>query len=198
MHPDQSKSMTFLLGTPRLHLRAFEPGDLAGFAAYRNDETVARYQGWSTPYSLEQAQAFLAGMCQATPGTPGEWYQVAIQRKSDQALLGDCAFKLSADARQAEIGCTLAQPYWGQGYATEAVRRLLEYLFGDLNLHRVVANCDVENLAAARNLEQLGMRREAHFVENLWFKGRWSSEYWYALLSSEWSGLRIERNLPGQ
>jgi aminoglycoside 6'-N-acetyltransferase len=179
-------SKTILLETPRLRLRSFEPADLEAFAAYRNDEAVARYQGWNTPYTPEQAQAFLEEMQRVPAGTPGSWYQVAIERKNDVALLGDCAFKLSNDARQAEIGCTLAQLYWGSGYAAEAVHRLLAYLFGELGLHRVYANCDVENLAAKHTLEQLGMRREAHFVENLWFKGRWSSEYWYAMLSSEW------------
>jgi aminoglycoside 6'-N-acetyltransferase len=177
----------FLLETSRLRLRSFEQADLTGFVAYRNEEAVARYQGWNTPYTLEQAQAYLDEMQQAPMGTPGTWVQLAIERKSDSALLGDCACKLSTDAQQAEIGCTLAQLYWGIGYAGEAVGRLLAYLFGELGLHRVVANCDVENLAAARTLEQLGMRREAHFIENLWFKGRWSSEYWYAMLASEWA-----------
>jgi RimJ/RimL family protein N-acetyltransferase len=177
-----------MLETPRLRLRLFTEADLPAFVAYRNDEAVARYQGWATPYTLAQAQAFLAEMAQNPPGTPGVWCQLAIERRTDASLLGDCAFHLSKDARQAEIGCTLARPYWSAGYAGEAVRRLLAYLFGDLRLHRVYANCDVENLAAARTLEQLGLRREAHFVENLWFKGRWSSEYWYALLASEWQG----------
>ena len=175
-----------LMETPRLRLRSFEAPDLAAFTAYRNDEEVARYQGWNTPYTDEQAQTFLEEMQQANIGTPGAWYQVVIERKSDGALLGDCAFKLSNDARQAEIGCTLAKAYWGAGYAVEAVRCLLAYLFAEYGLHRVYANTDVENQAARRTLEQLGMRREAHFVENLWFKGRWSSEYWYGMLASEW------------
>jgi RimJ/RimL family protein N-acetyltransferase len=67
------------------------------------------------------------------------------------------------------------------------VRCLLEYLFGELHLHRVIATCDVENIASFRLLERIGMRREAHLVENIWFKGAWGSEYSYALLYREWS-----------
>lgn len=178
-----------ILETPRLRIRPFEQKDLETFTAYRNDEAVARYQGWSTPYTLERAQEFLQTLQQTPPGTPDAWVQLAIERTADQALLGDIAYKISHDTRQAEIGCTLARPYWGSGYASEVTRRLLAYLFDELGLHRVAANCDVENLAAARTLEQAGLRREAHFVENLWFKGRWSSEYWYALLASEWAAL---------
>jgi RimJ/RimL family protein N-acetyltransferase len=176
----------FSLETERLRVRSFEHVDLATFVAYRNDEAVARYQGWNTPYTYEQAQSFLEEMEQVSFGTPEVWFQLAIERKSDGAMVGDCAHKLSKDARQAEIGCTLAQTYWGNGYAVEAVSRLLSYLFDECRLHRVYANTDVENLAAARTLEQIGLRREAHFIENLWFKGRWSSEYWYAMLASDW------------
>jgi RimJ/RimL family protein N-acetyltransferase len=64
---------------------------------------------------------------------------------------------------------------------------LLGYLFGELHLHRVSAICDAENLASARLLERVGMRREGHFIENIWFKGAWGSEYSYAILQSEWS-----------
>jgi RimJ/RimL family protein N-acetyltransferase len=102
-------------------------------------------------------------------------------------MIGDVAFTiLKEDERQAEIGFTLARRYHGQGYAGEAVERLLAHLLGERRLHRVRANCDVENTASARLLERVGMRREAHLVESLWFKGHWASEYWYAILREEW------------
>jgi RimJ/RimL family protein N-acetyltransferase len=45
----------------------------------------------------------------------------------------------------------------------------------------------VLNTLASQVLEKTGFRREAHFVENLWFKGRWASEYWYGMLQKEWN-----------
>lgn len=180
--------MPFPLYTARLRLRAFAMADLDTFLAYRSDPEVARYQGWHTPYERVRGVALIERMARSTPGTQGEWYQIAIERLQDGRMLGDCAFCiLKADARQAEVGFTLAQAHQGQGYATEAVSRLIDYLFTEHNLHRIVANCDAENHASARLLERVGMRREAHHIENLWFKGRWSSEYWYALLRREWA-----------
>ena len=124
----------------------------------------------------------------AQAGTPGTWYQFAIERQTQPGTIGDCAFQVFADDdRQAQIGFTLSRLYQKQGYATEAVRRLLDYLFGELHLHRVTATCDVENLASVKLLERIGMRREAHLIENVWFKGAWGSEYSYALLHREWS-----------
>lgn len=181
--------MSFQLETERLILRSFRPEDLDAFLAYRNDPLVALHQSWEIPYSREQGLAFLAEMASIQPGDPGQWYQIAIELKRTGALIGDCVFcRLNEDVRQAEIGYSLAREHQGRGYASEAICRLLDYLFGELALHRVRAICDVENTASARLLERVGMRREGHFVESFWIKGRWSSEYWYAILRREWQG----------
>ena len=180
-------SQRFPLETPRLILRPFEDRDAAPFALYRSDPEVARYQGWEAPFSLEQAAQFVAEEKSKTPGEPGQWVQLAMELKSTGEMIGDCAFyRLSEDPRQAEIGFTLARAFQGQGYAAEAVTRLLDYLFGGLGLHRVRANCDPENTSSARLLERVGMRHEGRFVESLWFKGRWAGEDWYAVLKREW------------
>ena len=176
-----------ILETQRLKLRPFQMSDLDPFVAYRSDPEVARYQGWDAPYPVEKAAAFIEEMAQATPDTNGHWYQFAVELKQNGGMIGDCAFHtLSEDNRQAEIGFSFACSYQGFGYATESVKRLLDYFFADLGLHRVQAICDVENTASARLLERVGMRREAHFVDNTWFKGAWGSEYLYALLQYEW------------
>ena len=77
-----------------------------------------------------------------------------------------------------------------QGFAVEALSCLLECLFMRLELHRVVADTDVENAAAWRLMEQLGLRREGHLKQSLWFKGRWADEYLYAMRREEWLARR--------
>lgn len=181
--------MPFYLETPRLILRTFEARDAQPFAEYRSDPEVAKYQGWQAPYSLEQAQTLVAEMQAAISGQPGQWYQIAIEVKADRQMIGDCAFKiLGEDARQAEVGVTLARPFQGRGYAHEALTCLLDYLFGVLKLHRVRANCDPANQASAHSLQRLHFRHEGRWVESLWFKGAWADEDWYALLDREWQG----------
>jgi RimJ/RimL family protein N-acetyltransferase len=184
----------FRLETDRLLLRPFTPGDAEDLAAYRSDPDIARYQGWDSPYPVDRARDLIRSLPRPELPLPGEWSQIAIELRATGRLAGDCAFKLLREnTRQAEIGLTLARPFHGRGYGQEAVTRLLQYLFDQLGLHRGVANCDVENRAAARVLERLGFRREAHFLENLWFKGRWSSEYWYAMLEREWRANKAAR-----
>jgi RimJ/RimL family protein N-acetyltransferase len=183
-------SSGFRLSTGRLVLRLFQEPDLDALLAYRNDPEVARYQSW-TSFSREEAEAFLASQRDLAPGTPGEWVQIALERRESPGLIGDCAVKVLADdPRQAEIGFTLARAWQGHGYGTEAVTALLAYLFETLGLHRVFAVTDAENAAAAALLERAGLRREGHLLENIWFKGAWGSEFLYALLEREWRGAR--------
>ena len=74
--------MSLKLETTRLILRTFEERDIQPFSTYRSDPDIAKYQGWETPYSLEQAAEFTSEMCAKKPGEPGQWYQLAIELKS--------------------------------------------------------------------------------------------------------------------
>ena len=179
--------MTTYFETARLLARAFGPADVEAFVAYRADPDVARYQSWSD-YTREDGEAFVASLQGARPGVPGEWFQFALEERADGGLVGDLAMKVSADEpREAEVGFTLEPAQQGRGYGTEAVVGLLGYVFEELGLHRVVAVADALNAPSAALLERVGMRREAHFVENIFFKGAWGSELQFAILRREWS-----------
>ena len=119
------------LETERLAIRRFADSDLEPFLAYRNDPEVARYQSWDSCTGRE-ATAMIEELKSEQPGTPGEWFQFAIELKETGALVGDCALKVEEDGRQAEVGFTLSREHQGKGYASEAVSRLLDYAFGQL------------------------------------------------------------------
>ena len=92
----------------------------------------------------------------------------------------------AGDPRQCEIGFTIAPGHQGRGYATEAARLLVGYLFGRRAKHRITASCDARNAASAAVLERLGMRREGHLRESSWAKGEWTDDLLYGLLRHEW------------
>jgi ribosomal-protein-alanine N-acetyltransferase len=85
------------------------------------------------------------------------------------------------------FGFVLHRQYWGAGIATEASRAMLSFGFESLGLHRIVAECFVEQIASVRIFEKLGMRREAHFLKNAHKAGVWRDTYLYALLDNEWN-----------
>jgi RimJ/RimL family protein N-acetyltransferase len=174
------------LETCRLIIRRFQETDLAAFLAYRNDPEIARYQSWDS-YSQEQAIALIEELKVIPCGAPGLGFQFALELKATGALIGDCYLKVDRDEpRQAEIGFTLARAYQRQGFASEAVIELLDYAFRTLELHRIIAITDSRNDASVALLSRLGMRREGHFLQNVWFKGEWGDEYLYAVLRDEW------------
>ncbi len=174
------------LETTRLRLRHLTDTDLQAFMAYRNDPEVARYQSWEG-ISESEASAFIQEQKKVQPSVPGQGFQIAIELKETNALIGDCYFTINElDNRQAEIGFTLSRAYQGHGFATEAVSYFLNYAFLTFDLHRIIAIADCENAASVALLERLGMRREGHFLQNVWFKGKWGDEYLYAILKEEW------------
>lgn len=176
-----------ILETDRLVLRRFTEADLVPFLAYRNDPDVARYQGWQVPYSEEDARVFVAEQMTMDPGQPGLWFQLALELKETGQMVGDCAFKISRfNERQAEIGYTVARPYQNRGLASEAVSRLLDYLLLELDLHRLYAITDCQNIPSVALLERLGLRREGHFIQNVPSGHGWADEYLYAILQDEW------------
>lgn len=95
-----------------------------------------------------------------------------------------------------ELGITVAPDYQGRGYATEALLCLLAYVFGTFNTHRVTAITPAENHSAAALFKRLGFRQEAHHIEHRWHKGRWDSEFTFALLRREWQSSMSMQYLP--
>lgn len=172
------------LDTERLTLRRFAETDLAALYAYRSDPEIARFQPWQA-HDLEAARGWLANVLDGEPGSPGRWFQFALVLRGTGALVGDLGLRTEADPRQMEIGFTLSRAAWGRGYATEAVRAVLGIAFG-LGAHRVIGNCDARNLASVRLMERVGMRREAHHVEDWWVGDEWTSSFVYAALEREW------------
>jgi len=174
------------LETARVLLRRFRDDDLAPFMAYRNDPEVARYQSWER-ITLAEAQAFIEAVRDAQLGVPGEGVQIAIELKATGKLIGDIYFHIEAERPwQGVLGYTLATEAQGQGLATESVEAWLTYAFEAFDLHRVIAIVDCKNVRSIRLLERLGLRREGHFLQNIWFKGAWGDEYFYATLREEW------------
>ncbi|MGH2776259.1 MAG: GNAT family N-acetyltransferase, partial [Actinomycetota bacterium] len=170
-----------------LLVRRFRQDDLEAFVDYRSDPDVARLQTWETPYSRAQAELFLKNDAAIRPGQRGKWLQLAIEERATRALCGDCGIHvITEQPRTAEVGVTLASQFQGKGIATEALTASLDWLFGDLQIHRVFAQADDRNHRVQRLLDGLNFRLEGRFIEADWFKGEWTTLRIYALLREDW------------
>jgi len=170
--------------TERLTIREFVPADLGALHAIHASEDVARWL-YEDPSTLEGDRARLERRIgNVRFGLSGDALGLAVERREDGTLVGDVSlFLTSAEHRQGELGFIFHPRHHGRGYATEAAGTMLrELAFGTFELHRVTGRAEERNVASLRVLEKLGMRREAHVVENELVKGEWQSEIAYAIL----------------
>jgi RimJ/RimL family protein N-acetyltransferase len=173
--------------TERLWIRDLEANDGPRVFSYHRHPGIARWQSWGTE-SVDVIQSYIRGLASIEPGAPGKWYQVGLYLCENDKLIGDCGFRaLAADPEQAEVGITLAPEFQGKGYASEALTALLRFLFTELKQHRVIGSVDPRNLTSMKLLERVGMRKEAHFVKSLWFRGEWVDDVIFAILQEEWT-----------
>ena len=172
--------------TNRLHIRNLLVTDLEHFYQYRSNPEVTKYQGFDV-MNREQCRDFIISQQDKSFGKAGEWVQYAIEDKATQLLIGDCAIKLDLyDIRLAEIGITISDLHQQKGYAKEVLTAILDWLFETQHIHRVTEIVDAENAASIQLLKSLKFRQEGHFIENIFFKGKWGSEMQFAMLKREW------------
>lgn len=176
----------FPLVSDRLRLRCFCEADIATFTAYRADPEVARHQSWEN-FTADDGARFWASQRNQAFGKLDSWYQVALADREGDELVGDLALHFLPDPRLLELGFTLARAHQGRGLAREAISRMLDWLMSAGAIHRVHCITDAANLPAQRCLLGLGFRREAHNIENVFFKGAWGDEMTFALLAREWN-----------
>jgi RimJ/RimL family protein N-acetyltransferase len=176
------------LRTPRLVIRAITAADVDDLHAYQSDPEVVRYEPFE-PRTRDEVAEKAAKFAQAlTLGGDGDFWQLAIERADVPGVIGDLYFALKRAG--GEIGWSLHRAHHGRGYMTEAASALLDLAFAELARHRVFAQLDPRNTASAALCRRLGMRHEAHFVEDVWFKGEWADTAVYAILDREWRARR--------
>lgn len=174
------------ISTERLVLKGIKLSDAESLFKYRSKPEIFEFQNWK-PQTLQDVKIFISENIAKVPNFPDTWYQLGVFIKQTDQLVGDIGIHfIDSDDKQAEIGYTLAQEYQGIGYAAEAVRGVLNYLFNNLKKHRITASVDPRNKKSIALLERIGMRKEAHFKKSLWFNEEWVDDIVYAILEEEW------------
>jgi ribosomal-protein-alanine N-acetyltransferase len=143
------------LQTPRLLLREVNSDDANDIFEFASDRQATKYTFLNTHRSIEDTEKFILFL-----KSPDIVAWAIVLRESEQ-VIGYCFFhSLNADHRKAEIEFGISREYWGQGYATEAARKVLSYGFEKGHLRRIEGTCMLDNLASSRVLEKLGMKFE--------------------------------------
>lgn len=126
------------------------------FDKYAQDPDVTKYLTWRPNRSVGETREFLQASLVAW--REGRSYHWTIVRKEDQELMG--MINARVENHKWQIGYVLARAYWGKGYMTEALRKLVAWALEQPEISRIWSVCDIENRASARVMEKAGMRRE--------------------------------------
>lgn len=175
-HPD--------LLTERLLLRDFTRADIPDIVRLAGArEVAATTLRIPHPYSEADAEQFLRKRQEDQFG-----YSFAITLRSSGELCGGVGLHPDAVHPRAELGYWIGVPYWGQGYATEAARTVVDFGFRELKLQRIFAHHFAGNPASARVLQKIGMKHEGCFRRHIEKWGEFLDLENYGILRAEWQG----------
>jgi aminoglycoside 6'-N-acetyltransferase len=153
--------MAYPLLTPRLSIEPLKLSDLNFFVDYRQDPEIARFQGWDSSYSVEQAVELIDSQAGLLLPSQGQWLQLGVREKISGELVGDLALHCLIESEPTfEIGFTIARKHQGKGFAKESASRLMNYLFFEVGAKEIVANTDRRNTSSVNLLLSLGFKRQ--------------------------------------
>lgn len=176
------------IATARLDLRLFTEDDLDALHAYSSLPEVAQFLMHGPRTREETAASLERRMATTAFEKEGDGLVLAVVLRETGELLGDVLLEwVSEQHRTGEFGFVFNPAFQGRGYASEAAVEMLRLGFEELKLHRIIGRCEARNTASAKLMERLGLRREAHFVENIWLKDQWNSEVVFAMRAEEWA-----------
>ncbi|MEK5214013.1 GNAT family N-acetyltransferase [Psychrobacillus sp. FSL H8-0487] len=172
------------LETERLILRKVTKEDIEDMYLYGSDEEVSKYVTWNTHETIADTKGFVEFVLnkyvnkQVSP-----W---GIEYKENGKFIGTIDFVWwQPNHKIAEIGYVISRDYWGKGLTTEVAKELVKFGFEEMDLVRVQARCDLENIASARVMEKAGMTLEGIIRKGIFVKGEHRDLKMYSILKEE-------------
>ena len=173
-----------VLETPRLVLRPVRRRDAEDIYSYASDPEVARYVLWEPHRSLTETRNYVRCMRSLyRRGMPSSW---AAEQKDSGRVIGTIGLMWYSDTNcSAEVGYSFSREVWNRGFATEALRAVMDSVFSSLPVNRLEAQYDIRNPASGRVMEKCGMRQEGILRQRIRSKGEFLDVVLCAILRSD-------------
>lgn len=174
------------LATPRLELRFIVLSDLDFIHKLHSIPEVDEYNTLGIPENLDTTKSIVEAFIVGNQAAELLNYSWTIEHSITGSFVGLFGLKLKAKKyRSGEVWFKLHPEFWLQGYATEALKTVINFGFETLELHRIEAGCAVHNLASIKVLEKCKMIQEGRGRKLLPLKSGWSDNYKYAILETD-------------
>lgn len=180
--------MTENLKTARLKLSLVSEADLQSIHELHSLPETDKFNTLGIPENIYETEAIVSDWISKNNSGKETNFVFKIQLQIDTTFIGLIALNLGkVKYSSGEVWYKFHSTFWNNGYATEALQRILAYGFNDLKLHRIEACCAVDNIGSIRTLEKAGMTREGRKRQVLPLKDGWSDNFEYAILATDFS-----------
>jgi RimJ/RimL family protein N-acetyltransferase len=170
----------------RLLFQEINAADISLVHHLNSFEEVARFNTIGIPSDISKTAAMLQTILDDRDEEVRCKYLWIVRFKENQDFIGDIGLNLSKPSKsRAEFYYSILPEYWGHGYATEAVRRIIDFSFDELKLHRLSAGVAKGNLASIRVLEKAGLIKEGVGRKILPIRGKWYDNFSYSILEND-------------
>jgi [ribosomal protein S5]-alanine N-acetyltransferase len=169
----------------RIIVRELVDADAPAVHAWTGDREAVRWVPLG-PLDRTGTVQYVAQLITQARRVPRMGYTLAIERRSDHALLGTVSVEIdSFEHKRAEVGYILRRDAWGQGYATEAAGLARDFAFSQLGVYRLWAVCDPDNPASSGVLRKIGMRLEGVMRGDLLVRGERRDSLLHAMVVTD-------------
>ena len=187
LRPERPRTDCPILLSQRLVMRAPHEDDIDALAHLANNANIANMVArMPHPYTVADAADFVR---RTRAGAIGKCVY-AITKADNGAFLGCCGIEPHEDGRTVELGYWLGEPYWNEGYATEAAQTLIDMVFRTRDIEQIDARCRVMNIPSRRVIQKCGFQFQATgMVQSIAVGGMVPVE-WYRLDRKTWVSLK--------
>lgn len=177
------------LMTERLIIREHCMSDIKTHHDLLSNDEVMNYLQDIKAYNLEQSRVNLQVAVDEMQNENRTMYFFRMEDKFTGEHIGEIGYTVTAFTavgKLVEFGYFIHKKFWGNGYVTEAFKKIMSYAFEENDVYRISAGCIAENARSERVMQKCGMFKEAHCKEKQWHDGKMKDRVEYRLLKSEY------------
>lgn len=181
------------LETERLILRDYIKEDFDAYCRLKMDSKTMYYLQDIQLHSLEEALNDFENVLSDMDSENRQFYFLHIELKDSHEQVGSIGYTVVDDTPVGKIvhlGYFTYPKFWGNGYTSEALKKLLEFAFTENNVYRVTTGCLAENKGSERVMQKSGLIKEAEHIDYEWHDGKMKTRLEYRLLRTEWERVR--------
>ena len=177
------------LETERLIIRDNIEEDLNVMHGLMSNKEVNKYDSDFYSDSFDSSRAKLKNSIEEAGKKDRRKFYFAIIERESNEYVGQIGITIVSDRIKNGVGQLayfIQKNYWGRGYTTEAAKRVIDFAFEDIGLHKIITGCLTENIASEKIMRKCNMVKEAELVKHVWHENEWKDRIEYRLLREEW------------